>query len=186
MYPGVHDFNLAKRLALWAVAALFATASWGQAVVSESELKAALVFNFARYVEWPERTFATPDAPLVMCLVGRDRIATAFVALDGRRLQGRAVRARVTPPEETRGCHVLFISEPSERQLAAILRGVAGQPVLTVSDAEGFIDAGGAIGIVPGEQRLQFEVNRAALGQAQLKASSQLLKLARAVVGVGG
>ncbi|MEF8711286.1 MAG: YfiR family protein [Candidatus Accumulibacter propinquus] len=60
-----------------------------------------------------------------------------------------------------------------------VLRTLAGQAVLTVSDADGFIDVGGAIGIVQGEGRLQFEVNRQALEQAQLKASSNLLKLAR-------
>jgi len=74
---------------------------------------------------------------------------------------------------------VLFIAESESRRLALTLRAVAGQPLLTVSDADAFIDAGGAIGIVRGDGRLQFEVNRAALDQAQLKASSNLLQLAR-------
>jgi hypothetical protein len=174
------------RAALLAAALTLAPASRGQGVVSEWELKAALVFNFARYVEWPERAFASREAPVVLCLVGRDRFAGAFTALDGRKLQGRPVKVRSgIALDDSRGCHVAFIADPAERQLPVILRAFAGQPVLTVSDAEGFIDSGGAIGIVPGEQRLQFEVNRAALEQAQLKASSQLLKLARAVLGQG-
>lgn len=172
------------RAVVLAAALALAPPSWGQSSVSEWDLKAALVFNFARYVEWPERAFATRDAPIVFCLLGHDRFGTAFGALDGRKLQGRTVKVRSgIGLEDSHGCHVAFVSDASERQLLPILRGLAGQPVLTVSDSEGFIDNGGAIGIVPGDQRLQFEVNRAALDQAQLKASSQLLKLARAVIG---
>ena len=157
-----------------------------QASVSEFDVKAALVFNFARYVEWPERAFASREAPLVLCVMGRDRFGTAFTALDGRKLQGRALKVRVgVTPEDSTGCHVAFVGDATERQVQLALRAVAGQPVLTVGDSEGFIDSGGAIGIVQGEQRLQFEVSRTALDQAQLKASSQLLKLARAVLGRG-
>ena len=161
--------------------------AWGQAALSEAELKAALVFNFARYVEWPERAFATREAPLVICLVGRDRFAAAFTALETRKLHGRAVKVRTgVAAAEGRGCHVAFVTDPTGAQMIPMLRELAGQSVLTVSDAEGFIDNGGAIGIVAGEERLQFEVNRDALGQAQLTASSQLLKLARTVLGKGG
>lgn len=175
------------RAALFAAATALAPASWGQASLSEPELKAALVFNFARYVEWPERAFASREAPFVLCVVGRDRLGAAFTALESRKLQGRPVRVRSgIAAEDSHGCHVAFIAEAPQRQLVPLLRGLAGQTVLTVSDLDGFIDSGGAIGIVPGEERLQFEVNRDALGQAQLKASSQLLKLARAVLGKGG
>ena len=157
-----------------------------QASVSEVDVKAALVFNFARYVEWPERAFASREAPLVLCVIGRDRFGSAFTALDGRKLQSRLLKVRVgVTPEDSKGCHVAFIGDATERQVQLALRAVAGQPVLTVGDSEGFIDSGGAIGIVQGEQRLQFEISRTALDQAQLKASSQLLKLARAVLGRG-
>jgi len=154
---------------------------------SEADLKAALTLNFARYVEWPERAFTSRDAPFQLCLVGRDTLGPAFSALETRTLQNRPVKVRRNvPAEDTRGCHIVFASELEERRLPVLLRSLAGQPVLTVGDADGFIDAGGAIGIVPGEQRLQFEVNRGVLDQARLKASSQLLKLARAVLNPGG
>lgn len=180
-------FSALRRVAVLAVVAVAATVSRGQAPLSEAELKAALVFNFARYVEWPERAFVSREAPIVFCAVGRDRLGAAFAALDGRKLQNRVAKVRTgVAADDTRGCHVVFVAELPERQFAAMLRGLAGQPVLTVGEAENFIDSGGAIGIVQGEQRLQFEVNRSALEQAQLKASSQLLKLARAVVGQGG
>lgn len=151
-----------------------------QTAVGEAQAKAGFVLNFARYVEWPERVFAARDAPILLCVLGRDEVATALTALDGRQVQGRPIAVRrLANADEARPCQVLFIAESESRRLALTLRAVAGQPLLTVSDADAFIDAGGAIGIVRGDGRLQFEVNRAALDQAQLKASSNLLKLAR-------
>lgn len=179
-----------RRAALAVAAACAVAAALAQPAqpgLSEAELKAALVFNFARYVDWPERAFAAHDAPLVICLVGRDRFAAAFQALEARKLHARPIKVRTAvAAADSRGCHVAFISDPTGTQMIPILREIAGQNLLTVSDAEGFIDNGGAIGIVSGEERLQFEVNRDALAQAQLSASSQLLKLARTVLGKGG
>jgi hypothetical protein len=169
------------------VAALsLAPAARGQAPVSESELKAALVYNFARFIEWPDQAFASADAPMHLCLIGGDRMGSAFATIEKRKVQGRALKLRIgITADEAIGCHVAFVGEMAQRQLPATLRALSGRPVLTVSDIEGFIDLGGGIGIVQGEQRLQFEVNRTALDLAELRASSQLLKLARAVLGKG-
>ena len=148
--------------------------------LSEAQAKAAFVLNFARYVEWPESRFDARDAPLLICLLGRDTVDRALAALENRQVQGRAVSARtVVSVEEARACHVVFIGASENRRLTVVLRGLAGQPVLTVGDTDGFIDAGGAIGLVYGDNRLQFEVNRQVLEQSQLKASANLLRLAR-------
>jgi hypothetical protein len=151
-----------------------------QPTLTEAQAKAAFVLNFARYVEWPAAVFATPQSPLAVCLVGRDALGPALAALDGRQVQGRAMKVRLrVVPDELRGCHVVFIGESEERRVQTLLHALAGQPVLTVSDTERFTESGGCVGIVLGEERLQFEVNRAALDQAQLKASASLLRLAR-------
>jgi hypothetical protein len=177
----------------WVPLASVAAALWlspsasAQATSTEQQVKAGFVLNFARYVEWPERVFAARDAPLVICILGRDNFGAAMTALEGRQVQGRPVKLRRgVAIEDMRGCHVVFVSESEDRRLVPTLHSLAGQPILTVSDMEGFIDAGGAIGIVQGEDRLQFEINRSALDQAQLKASSNLLKLARNVADLKG
>lgn len=178
-----------RRLAalLAVLAGALAGPAAAQGALSEAQAKAAFVLNFARYVEWPERSFATRDAPLLICLLGRDSLASALAALENRPVQSRQVNFRmVASVDEARGCHVLFIGASETRRLTLLLRSLAGQPVLTVSDADGFIDAGGAIGIVQGERNLQFEVNRQTLEQAQLKASSNLLKLARNLADLKG
>jgi len=151
-----------------------------QPTLTESQAKAAFVLNFARYVEWPERAFPARETPLSICLLGRDPVGNALLALEGRQVQNRVVTVRrLANADEARTCHVLFLAESEERRLVHALRGLIGLPVLTVGDTDGFIDNGGAIGLVQGEGRLQFEVNRHVLDQAQLKASSNLLKLAR-------
>jgi len=172
--------SLCSWLLLFGCALAPVTQAVAQAAVTEAQAKAGFVLNFARYVEWPERAFSAREAPVLLCLLGRDEVAAALAALDGRQVQGRPIAIRrLANSDEARSCQVLFIAESEARRLALTLRAVAGQPVLTVSDADGFIDAGGAIGIVRSEGRLQFEINRLALEQAQLKASSNLLRLAR-------
>lgn len=161
--------------------AVLAPRSIAQAVpLTESQAKAAFVLNFARFVEWPAASFATRETPVAACVLGRDGVAAALQALDGRPVQGRVLKARrAASADELRDCHVVFLGETDERRLVPQLRALAGRAVLTVGDAERFIDVGGAIGLVAGEERLQFEVNRQAIDQAQLKASANLLRLAR-------
>ena len=154
-----------------------------QAPLTEAQAKAAFILNFARYVEWPATAFTSREAPVVACLIERSTLLGALGALEGRLVQGRPLKVRRSSGgDDLHGCHVVFIGEAEERRIVPLLRALASQPVLTVGDAERFIDLGGAIGIVAGDERLQFEVNRTALEQAQLKASASLLKLARSVL----
>lgn len=161
--------------------------AFAQQPLPEQQAKAGFVFNFARYVEWPERAFASRESPLVICVLGRDVFGSALTAVEKRQIQGHPLLVRVGITTETaRGCHVIFFSDSEHRRLAPILRTLGSEPILTVSDIDGFIDVGGAIGLVQGEQRLEFEINRDALDQAQLKASSNLLRLARNLANLKG
>ena len=174
-----HFCRRSARLAFWLLLALAASVR-AQPALTEAQAKAAFVLNFARYVEWPASAFSSREAPLTACLVGRDALGASLAALEGRAVQSRTLKVRRgVAPDDVRGCHLIFIAESEERRIVPIVRSVAMQPVLTVSDTERFIDIGGGIGLVFGDDRLQFEVNRQALDQAQLKASAALLKLAR-------
>lgn len=139
-----------------------------------------MVLNFARYVDWPATAFASVEAPVVACVWGRESVTAALTALESRPVRRRVLSVRrVAAAEQLHGCHVVFIGETEARHAVPVLRALVGLPVLTVGDGERFIDVGGMIGIVQGDERLQFEINRPALDQAQLKASASLLKLAR-------
>lgn len=148
--------------------------------LSEPQIKAGFVYNFAKYIEWPAEAFAAKEAPFSMCLVGRDAFGAAFDSFEGKTVHGRAfvVRRIGGAGEDFRGCQILFVSDSEQRRAAALVRS-SQAALLTVSDIDGFIDMGGGIGLLNAEDRVQFEVNLGALQRASLKASSQLLRLAR-------
>ena len=102
------------------MAALLACAlgASAQTELTESQAKASALFNFARYVEWPESAFATGEAPFVFCLAGRDSLAAVSSALQARTLHQRTTQVRrVFGSEDLRGCNVLFIGEAEERRM---------------------------------------------------------------------
>ncbi len=160
--------------------AAFSVSVQAQTTLSDAPVKAALVLNFARYVDWPDAAFASPADAVVMCLIGRDTLGGALLTLESKQIRNRPIKVKNgISVDDARNCHIAFISDSEERRVVPLLRKLADKPILTISDISGFIDMGGGIGIVQGESRLQFEVNRRALEQAGLKASSNLLKLAR-------
>jgi len=162
------------------LALVFTLSSRAQTALTESQAKASAFLNFARFVEWPERAFSSRDAPFVFCIAGRDSLGEAASTLQGRVLSGRATQMRrVLGIEELKGCHALYIGDAEERRLLPMLRAVADEPVLTVGDLSGFTEVGGAIGIVLDDGHIRFDINRTALDQARLRASSNLLRLAR-------
>jgi hypothetical protein len=158
---------------------------------SEYQIKAAFLFNFAKFTDWGGAN-ATPVATsqeggFVLCIAGKDPFGSSLAAIEGKLVQGQRLRIKLgVPPEAANGCHMLFVSESEERRAPAYIKAVQQHPVLTVSDIEGFTDAGGMIGLVVADSRIQFDINLAAANRANLKVSSQLLSLARSVSGGKG
>ncbi len=160
--------------------AAFSPGVGGQEVASDAKVKAAFMVNFAKFLEWPSDAFSGRDAPLTLCVTGRGPVGAALSAYERRLVQSRELRVRRSvTPEELRGCHMVYVGEFEERHMLQILRAAAGLPLVTVSDIDGFADAGGTIGLVEAEQRVQFEVNIASAQRANVRVSSQLLRLAR-------
>ena len=172
---------LATGLAL-AVALLGAVRVRADASVPEYELKAAFLYNFAKFVEWPEESLAG-DTALAVCVLGDDPFGgTLERTLAGKTVRDHAlVLRRFAKPADVRGCHVLFVNV-DPRELTTTLRALEGRGALTVGDADGFAERGGMIGFVTDEQRLRFEVNLDAIERAKLRVSSQMLKLATRVL----
>jgi hypothetical protein len=171
-----------RRASVTALLALAAVVpAWAQSS-SEPVVKAGFVYNFAKFAEWPAG--ALNGAQIGLCLIGADPLGSVFAVLEGRTLQGRtlAVRRNVRI-DELKTCAIVFITDVDERRQSDALRALRGLPVLTVGDADGFADAGGMIGLVTADDRIQFEVNLDPAQRAGLKINSQLLQLARAVKG---
>jgi len=150
--------------------------------LTEVQVKAAYVYNFVKYVEWPAGAFATAQSPVVLCVAAGDGLRGALAAIDGKQAQGRALQLRrAVRPDEFRSCHILFVPESEERVAGELLRKAGSLPVLTVGEHDGFAAAGGVIGFVVRDDRVQFEINPDAAARADLKVSSRLLQLATIV-----
>ncbi|MFP4348909.1 MAG: YfiR family protein [Thermodesulfobacteriota bacterium] len=151
---------------------------------SEYQVKAAFIYHFARFTQWPEEAFPEPDSPLVLCLIASDPDADVLLALRDKAVRDRRLVVRkLTSEADIPGCHILYIAtEDSD----AIRRGLAlarDHSILTVGETAGFIRLGGIINFFEREQRLRFAVNLEAAEAADLKFSSQLLMSAEIVQG---
>ena len=150
----------------------------------EYRVKAAFIFHFLQFTDWPANAFAGEDAPIIVAIVGDDPFDGAlWQALNDKRVGRRAVLLRqfaaAPPPAELLGCHLLFVSQAMGNPMGNLLQQVRGTPVLTVSDEGNFTEAGGVMRLLVEENKVRFEVNVTAAQRQQLKMSAKLLKLAR-------
>lgn len=179
--PRPHLLRLAALLALgW----LLPSWSFAAAPPRDYDIKAAFLFNFASFVEWPDTAFADGSAPLVIGVLGDDpfgRILEEIIA--GETINGHPLTIRrlaSSQLKEAAGCHILFISRSEARRVRTILQQLRSHPVLTVADLPNFLDAGGAVGFATGG-RVRLLINPTAVRSARLNASSKLLRLAEVV-----
>jgi hypothetical protein len=150
-------------------------------VQGERAVKAAFIYNFAKFTDWPAAAGGTPDA-LVLCAFSDESYAPALAAIEGKPVQGRAMRVRRDVRlGDIKSCHMMFIAESAARRSPELLRAARAAPVLTIGEAEGFAEPGGMIGLIAEDNRVQFEINTEAVQRARLKISAQLLRLARIV-----
>jgi hypothetical protein len=140
----------------------------------EYEIKAAFIYNFLRYIEWP-----TPRNAYTVGIWGTDPFEGGLDQFQTKPLGGKNITVRaVKSAKDAKGCDVVFISPSESAQIESLLSALKGTPVLTISDGASFVDKGGQIGFTTERNRVRFIVNTDALQQSDLKASSNLLKLA--------
>jgi hypothetical protein len=150
---------------------------------SEYELKAAMLYNLTHFVEWPPSAYSDPQAPTVLCVLGRDPFGEFLKALEQKQdANGRPVSIRRLKKEnEIRDCHVLYISTAERKSMAQILSRLKGSSVLTVGEMSQFAAQGGIIQFTLEDKQLRFQINLDAASRMTLKISSRLLVLARIV-----
>lgn len=147
---------------------------------SESRLKAAFLFNFAKFVEWPPEAFAGKTAPLVIGVLGENPFGKDLE----QTIQGKTVNDRPLQVKEYRSvaeatnCHILFICASEKKRLPEIFEALRGTAVLTVGETDRFIQAGGMINFVVEGNKIRFEIKDETARKVKLKISSKLLNLA--------
>lgn len=162
------------------IAALVCAPSLSPAPVSEQEVKAAFMFNFAKFVEWPPQTFSDSSSPFVVCSFGSNGVAEALKqGIEGKTVQNRTITVDVvTSASGAKACQVLYFDMTQTDHVAPLLHALEAAHVLTVGEMETFVDAGGIIGFVVRSNQLRFYINNAEAKKAGLKISSKLLTLA--------
>lgn len=150
---------------------------------TEDQIKAAYLFNFLKFVEWPSDAPSDPQGKWVIGVVGDSPVGGELTRIsEGKSVEGRALlvkkfRAR----DNLRGCNILFVSASEEKHLPSILGDLQGSTVLTVGDIDHFLGQGGMIQFVTESGRVRMDINVGATSHARLKVSSKLLSLALAV-----
>jgi hypothetical protein len=149
---------------------------------SEHEVMAAYLYNFAKFVQWPP---PSSEQPVDICVLGVSPFGGELDrALDGKQVNGRPLSARLARNlDEASRCEIVFIASSERGRLDEVLAHFSGRPVLTVSDISTFAERGGMIGLRMDNKRVRFDVNMQAARGADLKLSSQLLKVAKQVIG---
>lgn len=152
--------------------------------VSEYQVKATYLYNFSRFVEWPEQAGpATQSDTFLICVLGDNPFGSTLNDLVANEsIEGRSVETKqVLTPADAAKCRVLFISLSEEGRLKTILSGLRKSSVLTVSDLPRFVEKGGMIQFVLEDNHVRFQVNATTAKRAGLVMSSELLKLAVSV-----
>jgi hypothetical protein len=157
-------------------------------VAGEYEVKAAFLYNFARFVEWPSAALPAATTPLTLCVLGDDPFgADLDRAVDGKDVNGHPlVVKRLKEFEDAVHCHIVFIATSDRTRLLRSLDGLRHASVLTVGETDDFLQLGGIINFDIRDNRVRFGINVAAATRAGIKISSKLLRLAESVVGQPG
>ena len=175
------------RVRLGMIGIHLATALMGGEPAEEYALKAAVLYNVTRFVEWPPEAFKSPSDPITICILGENPFGDALKqAVDGKTHDGRKFVVRQVPDVSKAGtCQVLFISSSEQKRFRSILTEVPSRATLTVGDTGGFTNQGGVVNLSVEGQKIRLQVNLAAANHAHIRISSRLLGLAEIVKSAG-
>lgn len=174
---------MAYRLATVAFAGMLLASGVHGQEIDEYQVKAAFLYNFAKFVEWPAEAFKTPKDPITVCVLGHNPFGSGLEdVIRGKSIEGRAVAFRqVANAAEASACQILFISSSDGKRFRSLEGSLKTAGILTVGEVQGFASSGGVINFTLDDGHVRFEINVAAAEHAQLRISSKLLSLAQIV-----
>jgi hypothetical protein len=194
--PPATTYRRAKRVQPFARSTIIALLAWflilarsatslavDPMTLGEYQIKAGFLFNFTRFVTWPEKTFATAASPIVICVVGDTPLTDPLIDVAaGKIVDGHSVSVKhMKAGEDLRGCNLLFISSSEQRHAVQILDSLKGLNVLTVGEDPGVARAGAIINFTIQENKVKLEINLDAAMHTSLKLSAKLIEVSRIV-----
>ena len=149
-------------------------------VAEEYSVKAAFLFNFAKFVEWPALAFKGPGDPIAICVLGQDPFGGALQdVVRGKTVANRTFVVRdISNAQEAIGCQIVFVSSSEQKRFRLLLDGLKGRSILTVGEGDDFTANGGIINLKLKDARVRIEIDAGAADRAGLRISSKLLSLA--------
>ena len=173
-----------KRLILCCtlLAAMQTTASAAK-MPDEDKVRAAFLYNFSKFIEWPQSSFTNTQGELVIGILGSDHLSDELIPLEGRAVRNHPIKViYYTSIAEITNCHLLYLGTTDSALIKTALKTLRDKPVVLVSDVENFARNNGIIQLVAVRGRLRFIINQNAAQTKELKINSQLLKLAIEVI----
>ena len=158
--------------------------AWGSDTPDKNQVKAAFIYNFTKFITWPEESFSSSDKALVIGIVGADNLSGALQSLKGRKVQNHSIKIiHFKSVSEINDCHLLYIGSEKKDTISKALASVASKAVVTVNDSENFAEHGGIIQLISVRGRLRFIINQHIATNNNILFNSQLLKLAIKTIG---
>ena len=170
--------NMVCRVALLALATSHVFAQ--SPIPDEYQVKAAFLFNFAKFVEWPAAAFKGPEDPLAICVLGQDPFGSTLEdVVRNKTVANRAFVVRsVLNAQQATTCQIVFVSASERKRFRLLLDELKGRSILTVGEADDFTASGGIINFKLKDARVRIEIDPNAADRAGLHISSKLLSLA--------
>jgi hypothetical protein len=176
---------MSSRISPALLLALLLVTGSARAQVDEYQVKAAFLYNFAKFVEWPPHVFKTGKDPITICIFGQSPLGNALdEAVAGKLVEGRPFLIRsIEEIVPTCNCQILFVGSAERKRFRSFAGNLRGAGILTVGETQGFASSGGVINFKLEGGRIRLEINPEAAERSQLRISSKLLSLAEIVKG---
>ncbi len=160
---------------------IFTNILWAE-VLQEEELKAVFVYNFLKFIEWPQE-IEDQKNQIILCIIGKTNLSEYLLSLEGQKIHEKTL---IVKPKKDflnlQKCHALFIGKLSKNRFKNLLSRTTNEPILTISDLPNFIYKGGIIELYEEDKKIRFKINLRSAHEAKLKISSRLLRLAKEVI----
>jgi len=174
----------------WMVAILFLFGSgtaFAQQIdnVHDYQLKVVFIYNFSKFIEWPEAAFADNNASFQVCVVGENPFGESLQSLNSRLYKTHPIAVKFPQSlAEAKNCHILYIGESGKSTpWRDLIKNLGDAPVLTVSSSGDAAESGIGIGFVTKEGKIRWDLNLNATRKAQLKVSAKLVEIAASIIG---
>jgi len=164
----------------------FAISCYGIAADDELELKikAAYLYNFTRFVQWPDSTNAATVVPFNICVLGKSPFRNSLDSLEKRTVKQRPIEVRYMKDiSAIHNCQILYVSSSETRRLKNILPHLENKPILTVASIPDFVNRGGMLGLKLVDGKVRLEANLDTVNQSNLIISAKLLEVCWQIYG---